>query len=198
MATGAPRAGPSPCHRCRRNAAARVARARPRQSAILHVSCLKWWLPPFFPPPAPASARMHPQGGEGQGRSPLHARAPGTGAKMELEGEIKGGEGGEAGKDAPRLVRPSQRWLALCVLRKGEAGRPRGGKNGGKEGEEKEHLGEDGEGQGCAGVRGKIFPSFFTDPPSPSPQSRFDFSHRSSQPPRMQMTFIMQMHANQV
>lgn len=47
---------------------------------------------------------MHPRGGEAQGRSPPHARAPGTGAKMELEGEIKGGEGGEAGKDAPRLA----------------------------------------------------------------------------------------------
>lgn len=137
MAAGAPRAGPIPCHRCRRNAAARVARARPRQSAILHVSCLKWWLPPFFPPPAPASARMHPQGGEGQGRSPLHARAPGTGAKMELEGEIKGGEGGEAGKDAPRLVRPSQRWW-LCA----SCGRERqegleGGKMGGKKGKKR-------------------------------------------------------------
>lgn len=46
---------------------------------------------------------MHPRGGEGRGRSPPLARAPGTGAKMELEAEIKGGEGGQAGEDAPGL-----------------------------------------------------------------------------------------------
>lgn len=63
------------------------------------------------------------------------------------------------------------------------------------------------EGAGRRVGRREIFPPFFTDPPpyspppppfSPSLQSRFDFSHRSSQPPGMQMTFIMQMHANQV
>lgn len=100
---------------------------------------------------------------------------------------------------SPRHGLAADGWLCASCGRERQEG-PRGEKNGGKEGEEKERLGEDGEGQGCVGVRGKkkIFPSFFTDPPLPSPQSRFDFSHRSSQPPRMQMTFIMQMHANQV
>lgn len=62
-------------------------------------------LPKMVAPTLPSpSARMHPRGGEGQGRSPPHERAPGTGAKMELEAEIKGGEGGEVGEDAPRLA----------------------------------------------------------------------------------------------
>lgn len=43
----------------------------PRESAILHVGCLKWWLPPFFLPlSATVSARMHPRGGEGEGPRP--------------------------------------------------------------------------------------------------------------------------------
>lgn len=91
--------GSVPRHGSCRNAPARVAGPGEGGSAILHISCLKWWLPPCLPP---QHACTH---GEGRDRgSPPHARAPGTGAKMELEAEIKGGEGGEAGEDAPRLA----------------------------------------------------------------------------------------------
>lgn len=133
----------------------------------------------------------HAGSGEKRGLGPPCARAEGTGAKMEIEGGMKGVKGGEEGEDALRLD-TAYPPLALCVLWERQEGME-GGKMGGK----RNIWVRTARGKDARGVRGKIFPSFFADPP-PSPQSRFDFSHRSSQPPRMQMTFIMQMHANQV
>lgn len=139
-----------------------------RESAILHVGCLKWWLPPFFFPFLLPFQHACTRGeGRERGRGPLRARVTGTGAKMELEGEIKGGEEGERERMRFASTRPIRCWL-LCILRKGEAGRHRrGGKNGGKEGgkKKKEHLGEDGEGQGCARGAGKNLPFFLRRPP---------------------------------
>lgn len=68
-------------HGRRCGAAAATSEHRP-----FYVGCLKWWLAPFLSLSATVPARMHPRRGEGEGRSPLHTRVQGTGAKMELEG----------------------------------------------------------------------------------------------------------------
>lgn len=89
---------------------------------------------------------------------------------MELEGEIKGGEGGE--RERMRFV--STHGLSVvgfCAScgRERQEGIEERGKNGGKEGgkkKKKEHLGEDGEGQGCAwGAGKKNLPFFLRRPP---------------------------------
>lgn len=64
---------------------------------------------------------------------------------------------------SPRHGLAADGWLCASCGRERQEG-PRGEKNGGKEGEEKERLGEDGEGQGCVGVRGKKKSSLLSSP----------------------------------
>lgn len=130
--------------------------------------------------------------------------------KLKEGKEGGGGEGGGGKQEGCARLDAAHPPLALCygfILWKGEAGRHRGGKKWGEKEKTCSVWARTAEGAGMRVGRGEIFPPFFTDLPphththppfSPSLQSRFDFSHRSSQPPGMQMTFIMQMHANQV
>lgn len=83
------------------------------------------------------------------------------GARVELEGEIKGGKGGERGRMRFAWPRPihRRRW-------KGEAGRDGGGEKMGGKVENKSVWARTARGRDARGVRGKkIFPSFFADPP---------------------------------
>lgn len=134
MAPGAPQAGPS---RPIEAAGTSHPRGWARGRGIGHFT---HQLPKMVARTLPSpSARMHPRGGEGQGRSPPHARAPGTGAKMELEAEIKGGEGGGRsgrGCASPRRGLATDGWLCVSCGRERQEGLE-GGKMGGKKGKKK-------------------------------------------------------------
>lgn len=154
--------GRDPSPGCCGDAADRVARTRGEgESAILRVGCLKWWLSPFylficfFPLSATVSAR-----GEGGKERPWPPVCEGRGNGSQ-DGNRGRNERRERGGRGRGCASPRHGLSAVGFVRPvGEARRHGGGKNGGK----KEHLGEDGEGQGCAWGEGENLPVFLCRP----------------------------------